>query len=75
MEYIDREEIEAEFCELKQNSPPATTVSDKHLMWLHFSASSEPEVKNQKPTWRVWKRSERIWKVEATKVNRWKVDN
>jgi hypothetical protein len=29
MEYVDREEIEAEFCELKQNSPPATTVSDK----------------------------------------------
>jgi uncharacterized protein (DUF3084 family) len=55
-ERADREEIEAELSELKQNFASAVTVSEK----LTPDAATilrqlRTRRKNQKPTWRIWK--------------------
>jgi hypothetical protein len=56
IERADRQKIEAELSELKQNSAPAATVSEKLTPDAQqFLASSEPGAKNQKPTWEIWK--------------------
>jgi hypothetical protein len=56
-ERADREEIEAELWKLKQNYAPAATVSKK----LTPDAATilvqlRVRCKNQKPSWRIWKR-------------------
>jgi len=48
-ERADREEIQAELSELKQDSVPAATLPKKS------QPARPPGVKNQKPTSRTWK--------------------